>query len=127
MIDTEAVIDTGGDEVPIQLGGDFNVRLPKSKCNQNWSKSKGFSIHDRMLYDFIVGNKFLSLNKLILIPLDHIISTKYDMRKVSSIYTNILSFNYVPAVFDTGVIVPVLKKPTLSRELPSHYCIIRIF
>ncbi len=36
---------------------------------------------------------------------------------LSAIYSYILSYNYVPSTFNTGVMVPVLKKPT-----PSYAC-----
>ena len=40
---------------------------------------------------------------------------------LSAIYTNLLSFNYVPTVFNTGIMIPVLKKPTLNPSVPGNY------
>ena len=40
---------------------------------------------------------------------------------LSVLYSTILTYNYVPNVFSMGVIVPVLKKPTLNPSLPVNY------
>lgn len=40
---------------------------------------------------------------------------------LASIYTAILSWGAVPDVFNLGVIVPVLKKPTLDPNCPNNY------
>ena len=38
-----------------------------------------------------------------------------------SLYTIMLKYNCVPTIFNTGVMVPVLKKPTLNPSDPSSY------
>ena len=40
---------------------------------------------------------------------------------LAALYSNILTHNYVPSVFATGVLVPVLKKSTLNPTVPSNY------
>lgn len=40
---------------------------------------------------------------------------------LSALYTIMVSHNYVPSVFVTGLMVPVLKKPTLDPGDPGNY------
>ena len=40
---------------------------------------------------------------------------------LASLYTIMLKYNCVPTIFNTGVMVPVLKKPTLNPSDPSSY------
>ena len=40
---------------------------------------------------------------------------------LATLYSNILTYNCVPSVFSTGVLVPILKKATLDPSLPSNY------
>ena len=42
-------------------------------------------------------------------------------RHLASLYTSMFTYNVVPIVFNTGVMVPVLKKPTLNPNDPSNY------
>ena len=36
-------------------------------------------------------------------------------------YSSMLSHSYVPTLFNTGVMIPVLKKPSLNPTDPSNY------
>ena len=40
---------------------------------------------------------------------------------LSRLFSAILTFNCVPSVFITGVMVPILKKPTIDPSNPSNY------
>ncbi len=40
---------------------------------------------------------------------------------LASLYSTILSYNCVPTIFNTGVMIPILKKPTLSPSIPGNY------
>ena len=40
---------------------------------------------------------------------------------LSALYSAILMYNCIPNVFSTGVIIPMLKKPTLDPSVPSNY------
>ena len=40
---------------------------------------------------------------------------------LSRLFSAILTFNCIPSVFITGVMVPILKKPTIDPSNPSNY------
>ena len=42
-------------------------------------------------------------------------------KHLSAVYSAMLTFNYVPSIFNTGVMVPILKKPTLDPGNPGNY------
>ena len=42
-------------------------------------------------------------------------------RCLASLYTQMLTYNYVPTCFSTGVIIPILKKATLDPNIPKNY------
>ena len=42
-------------------------------------------------------------------------------KHLSSLYSTMLTYNSVPSIFNTGVMVPILKKPTLNPGIPANY------
>jgi hypothetical protein len=57
------------------------------------------------------------------ISADHLIWGKSPVlcHHLASVYSAILSWNVVPRVFNTGIIVPILKKASLDPNQPSNY------
>ena len=54
---------------------------------------------------------------------EFIILGKSDIlcQHLSALYSLMFTYNHVPTVFNTGVMVPILKKPTLNPNDPSNY------
>ena len=57
------------------------------------------------------------------ITAEHMVYGKCDVlcEHLSSIYTTVLARNIVPTVIRTGVIIPLLKKPTLNPHVAENY------
>ena len=57
LSDIQIIIDEFAPLGPLQIVGDLNAQLPKSDslCH-NWYKKKGFTLHSRLLKDFIDAN-----------------------------------------------------------------------
>ena len=61
----QTIIDNFGANCAITILGDFNAQLPmNTKLNRLWYKSKGFTRHSCILYDFAVSNNMLAADLL---------------------------------------------------------------
>ena len=47
--------------------------------------------------------------------------SEYLCQSLSSVYSAILTYCYVPTTFTHGVIIPVLKKSTLNSNVAANY------
>ena len=71
----QGLIDGYSALCPVILCGDFNVQLPsKAKLQNQWYKEKGYNIHSRIFYDFLMLNNMILADFMFKQDLFHIMS-----------------------------------------------------
>jgi len=94
----QCLVDKYSSTCPIKFFGDFNANVPRNEpLNKKWYQDKGFNKHSLILYNFMLANNIVAVDRLwsqsvqytyfcdkrkVLSWLDHVLCAQYDMQSV---------------------------------------------
>jgi len=115
----EVMTDTGKRSTD-QMNDQSKVECYADKCMDKIHRKQISSDRVSKLIDNLPGGKSPGIDG---VTSEHLKNGKSPRLcdLLANLYSVMLSRSCVPAVFTTGVIIPLLKKPTLNPNIPKHY------